>query len=96
MVAQRDAEDLLRLFLFDDVAVEVRLDVARPAVEGEQIAVVRRVAVAGGSASGLGWRRSALEMLAHELGQLPLKLLGCRRPVEDPRFVGIAVSTHNI
>ena len=85
MVAQRDAQDLLGLLLFDDKAIQIGLYVARLVIKLEfsrlrlRLRVSRRL---GRFALGEQRRLAAWEMLAHEFLQLPLEFLRRQRPVE--------------
>ena len=84
MVAEGDAQDFLGLVLLDDEPVEVVLNVARLVFELEVLGPgLRRGALRHGGIRGLGGRLrpGALKMLAHEVGELPLKFFGRRRSI---------------
>ena len=82
MVAQGDAEDFFRLFLFDDKAVEEGFDLAGSFIEVE---LLFRLSRGRGfrSAGRFGFGHGAAgQVLAHEILQLALEFLRGGRTVE--------------
>ena len=79
MIANRDREDLLRFVLFDDEAVEMRLDVARQKIEDESSSrsfCGGFFVVPASAALGLGESRErdlVAEVRFHELRELGLQ-----------------------
>ena len=78
MIAHRDAENFLGFILPNDVAIEIRLDVARLFVESERLVVVFVIDAARIRIGRDRFRRrsgKSGKMLAHEFRKLLLKFL---------------------